>query len=567
MKNTLESFKQKRGETLEILNGLREFLLEGESYGIQIDEHVKKKLNGAIQNVQDEKLRVVLVGGFSEGKTAIAAAWLEKFDVKKMHISHEESSNAIEAYDTGTDCILIDTPGLFGFKEQMDNTSGKIEKYRELTQRHISQAHLILYVMDPTNPVKESHREELNWMFRELALLPRTIFVLSRFDDVADIEDAQDYAHHVEIKRGNVASRLRDILALDDQETADLTIVAVAANPFDKGSAYWLERLEEFRQLSRIPLLQAATSEKIRQAGGVQEIVDDARRSVVSDVLHTQLPIAIQNFDHMDREVGKLRVMHDQLAQELSATNGHIAQIKISLRDFVNRFFSDLILHARHVDMETVQDFFENHIGSEGVILESTLKNAFERHLGSVQLSIDNMAVSFNTEVNYFNASMTQYAKMGVNHIAQSGMINNATIIAGRDFAVNAAKVVGLDIGKFLKFQPWGAVKTAKGAGMALAAVGLLLEGWDSWQRYKQEEKFREAIDIMVKNFETQRKNLLSLIDDESFVKNCLPDFVQLRHHLDALEKQLDDRSQQRKNFEQWRAHGEAIEVQFRKLH
>ena len=38
--------------------------------------------------------------------------------------------------------------------------------------------------MDPTNPIKESHKAELEWLFRDLGLLSRTVFVLSRFDAV-----------------------------------------------------------------------------------------------------------------------------------------------------------------------------------------------------------------------------------------------------------------------------------------------------------------------------------------------------------------------------------------------
>jgi len=556
---------------MEALDRLQNFLDEGESCGVQIDVHVKKKLDAARQSVRDEKLRVVLVGGFSEGKTAIAAAWLEKLDKLTMKISHEESSNAIIEYDTGTDCILVDTPGLFGFKEQVDDATGRIEKYKELTQRHISQAHLILYVMDPTNPIKESHHDELNWMFRELALLPRTVFVLSRFDDVADLEDPEDYAYHVKIKRENVTNRLREVLALDDTETHDLAIVAVAANPFGKGTEYWLNHLDEFRQLSRIPLLQTATSEKIAQSGDAQEIVDAARRAIVHDILHTQLPVAVQGFEKISRETEKMQNMHSKISRELGALDKKAVQIKISLRDFVSRLFKDLILQAKNLSQDTFQDFFENNIGSEGVVLETTLKNAFEKNLASIHLSINNFNININTEVNHYNEMMKQYGKLGITHIINSGMINNATVLAARNVIVDGAKWIGQGFGKhigdLLKFKPWGAVKFAKGANVVAASLGIAIEVWDSLQKHEQEKKFRTGIADMIKNLEDQRKDLLALIDSDNFVENFLPDLIQMRDCIEDLNEQLNAKTQQCKKFEHWRQHGEVIEAEFRNLH
>jgi hypothetical protein len=60
--------------------------------------------------------------------------------------------------------------------------------------------------------------------------------VLSRFDEVADVEDEDDYEHNLNIKRANVAKRLSEMISLTAQEQADLSIVGVAANPFDLGT-------------------------------------------------------------------------------------------------------------------------------------------------------------------------------------------------------------------------------------------------------------------------------------------------------------------------------------------
>jgi GTP-binding protein EngB required for normal cell division len=201
MNITLNTFKTQQRQALTILEKLQAFLQQGEHVGIDIDPTLKIKLQTAIQGVAGQKLKIALVGGFSEGKTSIAAAWMERLDKSSMKISHQESSNEVKIYDVGSDFVLIDTPGLFGFKEQYNDASHSIEKYKDITKKYVSEAHLVLYVMNSTNPIKESHKEDLVWLFRTLNLLPRTIFVLSRFDEVADVEDEQDYQASLGVKR------------------------------------------------------------------------------------------------------------------------------------------------------------------------------------------------------------------------------------------------------------------------------------------------------------------------------------------------------------------------------
>ncbi len=187
MNETLKQFKENQKRNQEKLEKLLDFIQTGEKYGISIEKSLKDKINNAIKNVAGQKLKVVLVGGFSEGKTSIAAAWIDRLD-ESMKIDHKESSDEVKIYDIDNEMELVDTPGLFGFKAK-EHDSGKIERYKDITKKYISEAHLILYALNPSNPIKDSHKDDLNWLFRMLNLLSRTIFVISRFDEEADIED------------------------------------------------------------------------------------------------------------------------------------------------------------------------------------------------------------------------------------------------------------------------------------------------------------------------------------------------------------------------------------------
>lgn len=285
MDTTLDRFKAQQERAAGMLRELLEFLKAGADFGVTMDEAFEHKLESAIGAVTGERLKVALVGGFSEGKTSIAAAWMNRLDRQGMKISQAESTDHVLEYPVGDDLLLVDTPGLFGERE-IDG-----ETYKELTRKYVSEANLVLYVMDPTNPIKESHKSELTWLFRDLALLSRTVFVLSRFDAVADLEDEGEYQRLLEVKRSAVRQRLVELIALSPAEADTLSIVAVSANPYDQGIDYWLANQEEHRKLSRIPSLQQATVDRIHSSGGTERLVADTRAAIIADVLNKHLSL------------------------------------------------------------------------------------------------------------------------------------------------------------------------------------------------------------------------------------------------------------------------------------
>ena len=281
MINTVNKFKEQQSNSVKVLESLKIYLENGEKIGVDIDNSLIKKLNNAINDVETKKLKVALIGGFSEGKTSIAAAWIEKLDKSNMKISHQESSDEVLVYEVGNDIELIDTPGLFGFKEKFNSDMNAIEKYKDITEKYVSEAHLVLYVMNSINPIKDSHKDDLNWLFRTLNLLPRTVFVLSKFDEIVDVEDDTRYKNDLEIKKNNVITRLKDLINLNDNEVSEISIVGVSANPFDMGIEHWLSNIEDFKRLSHIKTLQDETSSKIEKNGGVAAIANETKKTIL----------------------------------------------------------------------------------------------------------------------------------------------------------------------------------------------------------------------------------------------------------------------------------------------
>lgn len=559
MKDTLDTFKDQQNESLELLNRLSKFLMQGEKAGVPIDQELGAKLQTAIQSVSGERLKVALIGGFSEGKTSIAAAWMEQLDKSSMKISHSESSNEVKVYEVGEDFVLIDTPGLFGFKEKYNAEKQAIEKYKDITKKYVSEAHLVLYVMNPTNPIKESHEDDLAWLFRTLGLLPRTVFVLSRFDEVADVEDEDDYRDNLQIKYDNVVGRLRAAIKLSDEEEKELSVVAVAANPFDLGVDHWLQNPEEFKELSHITELQAETAQKIQNNGGADAIVEEMRASVIRDVLSKQLPIAIENDQKISQEVTKLDELNNHLKIQLATTERDIEDTRIGLRDFIVRYFSDLILKAKGCSLETFGEFFEREIGSEGILITTRLQNEFSRQVQPITLEVEKMQIGFDNEVSHFNTTIKSMGKQGVNYVLNGKLINKNTVLAARDSVVNVAKSVGVDVSKYLKFKPWGATKFAKGANGALAAVGLAFEVWDSWEEHKRQIEFQNAIAKMVSNFEKQREELLTLINSDQFKEMFFGNYIELRQQVAEVKQMLNQSRESQRLFYEWKTEAGAI--------
>lgn len=564
MVDTVTAFKNQEKKTLAMLQNLFQFIEKGESFGLKPNVELLGKLKIALNSTNSGVLKVALIGGFSEGKTSIASAWLERLD-QSMNINQQESSNEVKIYSIGSDIELIDTPGLFGFKEQI-NDFGQIEKYKEITRKYVSEAHLVLYVMNSANPIKDSHSDDLHWLFRELNLLSRTVFVLSRFDEVADIEDEWDYRENFTVKKDNVSNRLKAMLTLTDNEMATLKIVAVSANPFGEGMSYWLNNLDEFKKISRINTLQEATRETIIKNGGTTPIILEAQKSMIQDVLGKQIPVVNRIQEAINQELVKLADVAEHLKNELSPTEVKISNIQIRLKEFVIGHFTSLIRRVQGVDMSTFADFYENEIGDEGIVLGGKIEVEFQKQCQVIQSSVQRINLDFDNELTRFTATVnSDLISKGISVLSKQ-KINNTHVLAARDGIVATGKMVGLDLAKYLKFKPWGAVNAAAKANALFAVAGLAMEMFDSYKKTQAEAEFKKTIQQIVSTLEEQRKGLLETINNSNFVNQFFPEFVELKDKFLFVQKTNRETESRKVAFDKWCKEGELIEGQYRVL-
>ncbi|MCF6157602.1 MAG: labile enterotoxin outputA [wastewater metagenome] len=230
----IESFIEKKQELLGKLKRLNEKFYEFEnSYELDLSE-LKAKVNELTENLAKEKFSIALVGAFAEGKSTIVSAITERLDIK---IAPEPSTCDIMRYEYD-DWLIVDTPGLFSEKLLHD----------ELTRKYISEANIVIYTLDPVNPLKNSHQVTIKWLLSDINKINSTIFVINKMDERADLEDEEDYKRISDIKIEVVVDTLKQIIELKSLPK----IVCVSGDPYGYGLKHWFENLNEYKKLSRI---------------------------------------------------------------------------------------------------------------------------------------------------------------------------------------------------------------------------------------------------------------------------------------------------------------------------
>ncbi len=289
----MEQFKQfsvEKQTVVETLQKLGGILNELQGMGVEVKADLAKVAD-ALKAIESDVLRIALMGAFSDGKTSVVAAWLGKI-MDDMKIDMDESSDRLAIYKPEGlpgHCEIVDTPGLFGDRER--TVEGTQVMYEDLTKRYISEAHLILYVVDATNPLKESHNDIAKWLLRDLNKLSSTVFVINKMDLVTDLTEQALFAEQAAIKKDALKDKLRRAAGLTPEELAQLNIVCTASNPKGRGLQFWFGKPEQYESRSRINDLTALTS-RILQSNVPEVLIAKTGLDVVRDLVFDLFEVA-----------------------------------------------------------------------------------------------------------------------------------------------------------------------------------------------------------------------------------------------------------------------------------
>ncbi len=242
--------------------------------------------------------------------------------------------------------------------------------------------------------------------------------------------------------------------------------------------------------------------------------------------------------------------------KEIQDLNKEISQARIHLREFIIRYFSDLILQVLGTSLETFNDFAIREIGDKGINIDTKIKNEFERETQGIFNEMAKIETGFNADRSFFEKHAGAFGKIGIDLLKQSGFINATNIKLARDTIVAAGKFVGIDWA--FKFKPWGAVNLAGSINKGLPLISLAFEVWDSWKESQKIEKLEKAKGEMKSNFDGQKQEILALINDETrFKQTCFPMALKLEECIQACEENVKKTQECTQGLEKWIQTGE----------
>ena len=321
---------------------------------------VQSKVTRVRARLDQEVFEVALFGAFSDGKSTIIAALTKALDIP---IAVEPTTDKVERYRHG-DWIFVDTPGTFSDKLLHD----------EVTRSYISEADLVVFVVNAVNPLPKSQEELVRWLLVDVGKEPHVIFAINRMDEVADLEDDADFEHHVQVKRRTLLHTLHDICG----RPCESIVVAISADPYEQGLEDWLDDPKEYEHLSRLQNLIIAIEEHLDRAA--EQIQANAGMASVRDGIETIL----DRLEELDKE---LQPAHEvlaqrvkELAQERDRLEQLVSEAHLGIREDVESMRRDLLggLEAC-VDQRALKNLIERDIGENGKILERKITNIVER--------------------------------------------------------------------------------------------------------------------------------------------------------------------------------------------
>lgn len=531
----------------KVLKGLIE---EGEKLGLDFSS-LEKKINEYLNNQENGIIKIVLLGSFSDGKTTVIAGLLGKLE-SNMKIDEDESSDELSVYHIdalGKQYEIVDTPGLFGTKEK--EVDGEKVKFSEITEKYISEAHIIIYVCNSVNTLKDSHKDIIKKVLRDYNKLDSTIFVINKMDDVADTNDEEEYSEVSEIKRNTFIDRLKQVIGLTPDEEKRLNIACIAANPKAKGLNVWFEKLEEYKKRSHIDQLENCVASVTKNSNVAVlknntdiAVAKDLAQAIAISVSHkvTQLNTALANINSSVADMeSDLAILKSDIVQSKGVMTSRLKEMK-------NMLFNTIGNLGLLSDMG---NFLETEIGIEGDKLD------FNVLIRNVKQVMSECAESNNAKI---NAKITEFER---GFEAQNAIIND-TIKAGLAGMkkVNGGMVLkARDIFfKGHKFKPWGAIKLAKNIGTAVAVLGLVYDGWNLYKKYKDAKKLDQCkIDIKDALNDIFKQIFQEFDEDDVYYKNFAPSYLELVNAVNNRKQEVKMMSDNvahlntyKSHFEEW---------------
>ena len=443
---------------------------------IDLTEQITK-LEKVIKDIENEQLNVVMFGAFSDGKSTIISALLKKSDIP---IAPEPTTDNINLYKS-KDFFIVDTPGLF---------SEKIE-HAQITKKYISQADLVIFTVDATNPIKESQLAAIKWILKDLGKISQTIFVINKMDTTGvDLEDRQEYKEICEDKKASLIKTLKEIIP----ENHQYRIVCLSADPYERGIEYWLKNKNEYEKLSNIKELENTINEVIKE--NRYKLIQDKVISVLKDISITNEQEFRNQVNVIKLHIQNLENHYKELYEEVRNINSELSKSVTRIKKKLDAYRDEIITNIlSSSDFNDLRYVVTKYIGKEGQAIGRKIDVIFREELQSVQEyigqtinTIENIS-KFYEQLDYQLIELTKAGAGFIKYI--SGVLKTVPSHIVRNALINIRNILNLPI----KFKPWQAIKIAKNTQIALVIVGEFIDvAIKFYTKYKLNQRKEELI-------------------------------------------------------------------------
>lgn len=500
---------QEKENMIQNLESLSKKLSRIESeFSIDISALISK-VNKAIENIKHDMFSIAFFGAFSDGKSTLLSALIDKLDID---ISPEPTTDRVQPY-LFKDYKIIDTPGLFSENLIHD----------ELTKKYISEANIIIYTVDPVNPLKESQLQTVKWILADLNKIESTIFVINKMDEVSDLEDDEDFHKNSIIKKKVVSDAVHEAIELND----DLKIVCVAADPFEQGLEFWKEN-DNYKRLSRIESLELLISEF--KTTYKNDLIVKAGVSVIRDASTQTLSELNEVKTSLSSEVVLLSSQINEYNSRLKVLESDISRSYINIKEDFISLREDVLIDIDAVsDMQELSSVMQKRLGQEGYVLQETIDLIIKKHTGNLLSESKEIFESLKESLIYH--SKIQDELLG--KLSDTGKSVIKGMLSAPTRKIADAVIKARDFLKLpFKFKPWGALKFAK----FLKAMPIVMEALQFagsiWSKMKMDKK-RSKIK---KELENAFKGLFQGMTQESYTENYFPFVAETKKVLLSLE-------------------------------
>lgn len=551
---------------LQKLSALKTLLQSGVEYIPELQAYLSK-IDSIVNTIKDGEISVVLLGSFSDGKTSAIAGLLGRLE-GNMKIDNDESSDELTIYrpkDLKKGFKIIDTPGLFGTKER--EIDGQNIKFSEITERYISEAHIIIYVCDAVVPLKESHVEIIRRVMRDYHKLDNTIFVINKMDEAGyDLLDEYDFNNGCKIKKENLISRLRSTINLTPDEEKRLHIVCIAADPKGKGLQHWFSKIDSYYERSHIKDLRKCVNEVVNNADtdklssssyetSVSEVVDGLHKAIEC----TEKPVS-KAIVKMERDCAEIKEDGKHLKSELTLSRNE-------LRQAINEIKNDAIREINGASLETIGDIISAQLGVQNnqvtfYVFQDKLSAQIEQCCEANANNVNLAAVKVEKSYSMQDAMLNDAVKYGVDQLKNLN-ITGEQIKAVRDV-----------IAKGYKFKPWGAINMGKNitkwAGRIGAGIGTAFELYGWYKQHKDQKKLNELKKSLTNAINDCISNVFKTFEsDNEYYKNFAPSYILLcqkiqerNEEIASLKQKVQYLENYKRDIEAWKNSAEYVDFE-----